>query len=398
MSPLLSWITEELKTLHANQLFRSRRVVRSLPNGICEFEGERLYDFSSNDYLNLAHDPRIIEAAMKVLQQEALGARASALVIGRSKYHEQLEERIASFEGKEAAILFPSGYAANVGTITALAGKQDVIFCDRFNHASLIDGCRLSQAKLQVYRHNRLEELKQRLQKSDSYRHRFIITDSVFSMDGDVAPLRELAEIAQQYDASLVIDEAHATGVYGHQGRGVAEWLEVESHIAVPIGTLSKAVGTQGGFVAGNQTLIDWLWNKARTQIYSTALPPAICAATLVAFDIIEAEPEQRIQYLQRVTEFHRMLREAGIDFSEHVSGPIVPVILHDETQTLECSRKLQQRGFLVPAIRPPTVPMGTSRLRIAITAAHTAEVLQSLTEALASEVALIQNRLSDER
>ena len=225
------------------------------------------------------------------MAEAGVGATASALVSGRSPFHESLEHRLAEFERQESAVLFPTGYAANVGTIAALVNERDVIFCDRLNHASLIDGCRLSGAKLLVYRHNRLDKLETALQRGKNYQRRWIVTDSLFSMDGNPAPLPELADLAEEFDAGLIVDEAHATGVFGELGRGIAEWQGVEDRIAVRVGTLSKALGTLGGFVAGSSTVTEWLWNNARPQMFSTALPPAICAAACRAVELIEEEP-----------------------------------------------------------------------------------------------------------
>lgn len=299
------WMSAELDSLATVGLRRRQRVVRPLPGGACEIDGRRMWNFASNDYLGLAGDSRVIAAAHAALSESGVGSRASALVTGRTEWHARLEETLARFEGQEAAILFPTGYAANVGTIAALVEDDDVVFCDRLNHASLIDGCRLSGAKLRVFRHSELDTLERELSKSADFRRRLIVTDAVFSMDGDVAPLRKLCDLAERFDAEVLVDEAHGTGVFGKYGRGVCEELEVENRVAVRVGTLSKAVGTLGGFVAGPQTLIDWLWNKARPQVFSTALPPAVCAAATAAIEIIQAEPERRAK-LWRNCEFVR--------------------------------------------------------------------------------------------
>jgi 7-keto-8-aminopelargonate synthetase-like enzyme len=251
MAEAFGWLAEELDQLRSAGLYRQRRRVVSLADGWCQIDGRRLRNFASNDYLNLAYDPQLVEAANRAMTESGIGATASALVTGRSQYHEALEQRLAEFEGHESAVLFPTGYAANVGAISALADERDVIFCDRLNHASLIDGCRLSGARFLVYRHEQLEKLKAALNRETGFRNRWIVTDSLFSMDGDAAPLGELCDIAERFEARLIIDEAHATGVFGEQGRGVAEWQGVEQRIAVRVGTLSKALGTMGGFVAG---------------------------------------------------------------------------------------------------------------------------------------------------
>lgn len=379
----LPWLSAELDRLQSDGLLRHRRRVVSLPEGWCALDNRRLRNMASNDYLNLAHDPRLKDAAQKAIAECGVGATASALVTGRSLYHEDLEQRLARFEGQESAVLFPSGYAANVGTITALAGEEDAIFCDRLNHASLIDGCRLSGAKLRVYRHTQLEKLKKALGKATEFRRRWIITDSLFSMDGDAAPLKELANLAEQFEAALLVDEAHATGTFGAQGRGIVELAGVEDRVAVRVGTLSKALGTLGGFVTGPTELTEWLWNGARSQMFSTALPPTICAAACAAVEIIEQEPERRRHVLALADSLRQQLLELGFTIPEGGIGPIVPVIFRDVERTLKVARELEEAGFLVAAIRPPTVPNDTSRIRITLTAAHTMNDVESLVAVL---------------
>lgn len=390
----LPWLQTELDAHAAGGLRRSRRVVRPLRGGACEIDGRRLWNFASNDYLGLTADPRTTEAAQRALLEAGVGSRASALVTGRTKWHEELEQALARFEGQESAILFPTGYAANVGTIAALVEETDIVFCDRLNHASLIDGCRLSGAKLRVFRHrvdDRLESIAEQnlttlareLAKSARFRRRLIVTDGAFSMDGDVAPLREICELAERFDADLLVDEAHGTGVFGEKGRGVCEELQVESRVAVRVGTLSKAIGALGGFVAGPQSLIDWLWNKARPQIFSTSLPPAICAAATAAIEILEREPELRAKLWSHCDFVRYELARRGISVLENSVGPIIPIVFGDPATAMAAQQKLETRGCLVAAIRPPTVPHGTSRLRITVSAAHDEAALNCLVDAL---------------
>lgn len=376
-------MSEELTALESAGLWRARRVVRPLPGGACEIDGRRRWNFASNDYLGLAGEPRVVAAAQAALAEAGVGSRASALVVGRTEWHARLEQALAQFEGQEAAILFPTGYAANVGTIAALVDENDVVFCDRLNHASLIDGCRLSGAKLRVFRHTELETLERELLKAADSRRRLIVTDAVFSMDGDVAPLRELCDLAERFEADVLVDEAHGTGVFGEHGRGVCEQLGVEDRVAVRVGTLSKAIGTLGGFVAGSRSLVDWLWNKARPQVFSTALPPAICAAATAAIEIIRNEPERRKQ-LWHNCEFVRLeLASRGIEVVVNSTGPVIPIVLADPDTTIAAQQKLEDRGCLVAAIRPPTVPQGTSRLRISLSAVHDESALKILVAAL---------------
>ncbi len=383
MSRTLGWITDELRELASEGLLRQRRNVQPLPAGWCDVGGRRVLNFASNDYLDLAGDPRVIAAATQALAESGVGSRASALVCGRGPWHERLERRLAEFEGQPAAILFPTGLAANVGTVAALAGPGDVILCDRLNHASLVDGCRLSRATLRVYRHDDLSVVARELSQAVAAKRRWIVTDTVFSMDGDLAPLPELCELAQRFDAALIVDEAHGTGVFGDQGRGAAELLGVEHLIDVRIGTLSKALGALGGFVTGSPELIDFLWNRARSQIYSTALPPALCAAAITALDIITAEPSRRARLATASKSFRRRLHEAGIDPLPNSLGPIVPIPLSDPHAAVRVAHRLEEHGFLVGAIRPPTVPRGTSRLRIVVTAAHSDDDLTRLAAAV---------------
>lgn len=377
------WIEDDLQKLRKAGLFRSRRTFKPLPDGRCLLEGQELVNLSSNDYLNLAHDPRLISLATTALREMGVGSRASALVSGRTEWHARLEQRLADFEGTDAAILFPSGYAANLGVVSAIAREGDTIYCDRLNHASLVDGSRLAGAKFRVYRHDHLGKLKRELDKTTGDGKTIIVTDSIFSMDGIRAPLGELCDLAEQYQACLVIDEAHATGVWGATGRGLAEELNVESRVTIRVGTLSKGLGTMGGFVAGSNSLIEWLWNRVRTQIYSTALPPAICAAACESLNIITAEPERR-QQLHAQSEFLRQeLVNRSLLADNTSSGPIIPVILKDPERTMSIAADLQAAGFLVGAIRPPTVPQGTSRLRISVTSAHQRADLDRFLKAL---------------
>jgi 8-amino-7-oxononanoate synthase len=384
MSGPLDWIDGELQALEAAGLRRWRREVTPLTDGRCRVGDRELLNFASNDYLNLARDPVVIAAARSALDEFGVGASASALVSGRTRWHAALEERLARFESQPAAVLFPTGFAANVATICALASEGDAIFSDRLNHASLIDGCRLSRARLAVYGHDGLAGLEKGLKSCSATGRRLIVTDSVFGMDGTLAPLHELCALAERFDAMLVVDEAHATGVFGENGRGVAEHLGVEHRVTVLVGTLSKAIGALGGFVVGPQPLIDWLWNRARTQIYSTALPPCLCAAAAAAVDMIQAEPGRRRNLLQRSGEFRRQIADLGIESVANSTGPIVPIILQTPGRAVQTARQLEDEGFLVAAIRPPTVPEGTSRLRISLTSAHQPADLERLAAALA--------------
>lgn len=377
----LPWLADALQDMSSHGILRHRRTIRALEGGLCEIDGRLLTNCASNDYLNLAGDSRVIDAAKRALMDAGVGSRASPLICGRTEWHERLERSLAKFENQQAAILFPTGHAANVGAISALIGPQDVVFCDRMNHASLIEGCRVSGAKLKIYRHDDLRVLKRELTTAGNMCRKWIVTDSVFSMDGDHAPLRALCAMAEEFGAYLFVDEAHGTGVFGQYGRGVAELQGVEDQIAVRVGTLSKAIGTLGGFVAGSQELIDYLWNKAGSQKYSTALPPAICAAAATALEIIMTEPCHRERLSLLSASFRESLLMNGIEFQPGSVGPIVPIVFADPLAAVGIANQLENRGFLVGAIRPPTVPQNTSRLRIVVTCAHTENRLKQLSD-----------------
>lgn len=386
MSGDLSWIPAELQKLADGGLLRGRRELRSLTGGRCLVDGNEVWDFASNDYLGLANDSRVVAAARDAIDSHGLGAKASALVSGRTDLHAKLERVLADFEGTSAAILFPTGMAANVGTVASLASSGDTVFSDRLNHASLIDGCRLSGAQLRIYRHDDLPALDKAL-ALESTRRKFIVTDSIFSMDGDLAPLPELCQIADRHGAGLIVDEAHATGVFGTHGRGVAELQGVEDRVAVRVGTLSKSIGAVGGFVTGPQPLIDFLWNKARTQIYSTALPPAICAAAVAAIEIIQSEPFRREQLHEMAILFRNELHQLGVTPASESVGPIVPIILDDPRLAVAVADRLFRGGFLVGSIRPPSVPPGTSRLRVALHYGVPVNVVKSLAHRIAQVI-----------
>jgi 8-amino-7-oxononanoate synthase len=362
MNPL-AWLDDELAALDAQHL-RRRLTTRSGPQQakIAVGDSDSLVNFGSNDYLGLAADQRLIDAALRAAATDGWGAGASPLVTGRSSAHAALEQQLAAFEGTEAVLTFSSGFAANVGTAAALSDRGDVIFADAKNHASLIDSCRLSRAEVRIYRHADVDHLAELLAGAVDFRRRLIVTDTLFSMDGDLAPLVPLAELAKQHSAMLMVDEAHATGVFGRSGRGVAEHLGVEEGVHIRVGTLSKALGGVGGFVAGPQNLIDWLMNRARSYVFSTAFPPAVAGAALAALEIVRSEPHRRRELLNRGALLRETLAGQGWNVGRAMSQ-IVPIYLGDPEQTIQLSRRLKDRGFLVPGIRPPSVPPGESLL-----------------------------------
>lgn len=378
----LGWIEAELAHLDQASLRRRQRVRQGPQGPLVVLDGREWVNFGSNDYLGLAADERLKAAAGAALQ-EGWGSGASPLVTGYSRLHQQLETRLADFEGTEAALVFGSGFAANMGTIAALVGPGDVVYMDAKNHASLWDGARLSRADVRVYAHRGCQQLQRLLDRADSYRRRLIVTDSLFSMDGDLAPLGELVELAHRYEAMLLVDEAHATGVFGSQGRGVAESLGVEKEIPVRIGTLSKALGSVGGFVAGSRWLIEWLVQRARPYLFSTAPPAAMAAAAMAALEIVRSEPIRRRQLLESADYLRAELRRQGWTLGPSVTQ-IIPIVVGRPEMALELSAALAERGLFVPPIRPPSVPEGESCLRISLCASHTPGMLDALLEALA--------------
>jgi 8-amino-7-oxononanoate synthase len=341
-----------------------------------------LVNFSANDYLGLAADPRLAAAALRAAAEEGWGAGASPLVTGHSRSHAELERRLAEFMRTEAALVFPSGFAANNGTIPALVGRGDVIFADEKNHASLIDGCRLSRADVQVYPHRDMARLAELLEQTADRRRRLIVSDTLFSMDGDIAPVADLVELSRRHRAMLMIDEAHAIGVFGASGRGIAELVGVEADVPIRVGTLSKALGSAGGFVAGSRKLIDWLLNRARSYVFSTAHPPAVAAAAIAALDIVRDEPERRVTLLERAAEMRTVLKNQRWNIGD-AAGQIVPIIIGDTGATMQFAAALRERGLFVPGIRPPSVPEGQSLLRISLSYGHTPEMIEQLVAVL---------------
>lgn len=377
----VDWVAQALRDLEDAGLRRRRKV------GAGQHAGRQLVDFGSNDYLGLAGDPRLAAAAAKAAQQHGWGSGASPVVSGRSAVHAELETQIARFERVEAALLLPSGYAANSSVIPALVDEGDVIFTDAKNHASIIDGCRLSRAERVVYAHTDSHNLEQHLRASAGCRRRLIVTDTLFSMDGDLAPLDQIARLATQYDAMLLVDEAHATGVWGPTGRGVVEHFAqqeplVEEAVTLRVGTLSKALGSAGGFVAGSGPLIEWLHNRARAYVFSTAAPPAIAAASAGALRLIDAEPERRARLHELAGRLRARLAAEGWRIGASVSQ-IVPVVVGDPDTAVRLSERLAEAGYYAPAIRPPSVPAGESLLRISVSARHSEGELEGLVAAL---------------
>jgi 8-amino-7-oxononanoate synthase len=380
---------EGLKALRERALDRHLREISTGQGPEVEIAGHRFINFSSNDYLGLANDPRLRQAAASGIDEFGVGAGASRLISGTQSPHLRLERTLAKWKGTQAALCFSSGYAAALGTIPALVTKNDVVLLDKLCHASLIDGAKLSGAALRVFPHNQLRKVESLLdwaRRKHAGRRILIITESVFSMDGDHAPLRELIELKNRFDALLMLDEAHAVGVIGPNGRGLAAAQNVSEEIDVQMGTLSKALGASGAYICGSRTLIEWLINRARSFIYSTAPPSAIAGAALAAVDFLASHEgeERRLLLWERIRLMHELLSRIELN-EKHVSArsAIFPWIVGGEQAALNLAAALQSDGFLVPAIRYPTVAKGTARLRITVTAAHEEAQIKALCETI---------------
>ena len=337
-------------------------------------DGRRALLLCSNNYLGLANHPALREAATRAAVDYGVGSGASRLISGSMRLHEQLEAQLAALKGTEAALVFNSGYHANIGVIAALVGNEDAVFSDALNHASIIDGCRLSGARIVVYPHNDVLALEGALATSAA-RRRLIVTESIFSMDGDTAPLRAICDVAERHGAMLVVDEAHATGVIGPRGGGLVEAEGLRERVTLQMGTLGKALGVFGAFVAGRRALIDLLINTARTFIYTTALPPPVLAASLAALDIVASEPDRRQQVIDNARQLRCLLQELGIDAGG--AAHVIPLPTGNPERTMRLSTQLLEERVFVQGIRPPTVPPATSRLRVTVMSTHTAADLQ---------------------
>lgn len=362
-------IENELANLRERHLLRTLRSLPYTGGRIC-IKGREYLNFSSNDYLNLANNARLKTAAAQALKVYGMGATASRLMCGHLPLHEETERALAGLCGQETALLFASGYQANVGVLTALGREGDLIFSDALNHASIIDGCRLSRAACKVFAHKDYVLLERLLVENRGYRRKIIVSDAIFSMDGDTADVLKLRQLADQYGALLVIDEAHALGIMG-QGAGLCAAARVQADVVV--GTLSKALGSQGGFVACSETLRAYILNHARSFIYSTGLAPVCAAAALEAINIIRETPDMGKVVLVRAQNMAATLREQGLGVPE-IHAPIIPVPIGSDAKVMAYAAKLFDMGIIAVGIRPPTVPAGTARLRLSLTAAHTDE------------------------
>jgi 8-amino-7-oxononanoate synthase len=377
----MGWIDdihEELHEFDAQGLRRRLREVDFLGGMRASVNGRDCVLFCTNNYLGLADHPRVLERSQKALLRYGAGAQASRLVSGNFPIHRQLEEKTAAFKGSEAALAFPTGYMANLAAVSALVGEEDVLLCDRLNHASLIDACRMSKAKFMVYEHLSLEDLGKQLEKTSKYRRRLIVTDGLFSMDGDLVPLLKLMELANEHDAMVKVDDAHGTGVLGPTGQGIVHHFPLKHFPAVVVGTYSKALGSMGGFVCGPKIFIEYLLNQARTFIYTTGLPPAVCGASLGAIEVLEQETSRVDKLWDNSKRIRDGLKALGYEIPRG-AGPILPVVVGENEEAVKMSDRLLEEGILVVAIRPPTVPKGTARLRLSVSSAHSNEDIEKL-------------------
>jgi len=371
-------IEEFLKERAESGLLRILQPITSKVKGKVRVSDKDYIDFSSNDYLGLSGHPKMAEAAAKAMQEFGTSGTGSRLLSGDFVLHHQLEEKVARFKDKEAALVFNSGYQANVGIISSLCGKKDCIFSDRLNHASIVDGILLSGVRFFRFRHNDVGHLEGLLKKERrNFDNAFIITETVFSMDGDICPLKDLVALKEKYDCKILVDEAHATGILGKNGSGLVEEAGLGSKIDFIMGTFSKALGSFGAYLASSQKTVDYLVNTARSFIYSTSLPPAVIGANLASIELIKEEPQRREKLKSLWQYFRGALKNNG--FKVAGDSQIVPVIIGENEKVVAYAKKLQEKGYWVLPIRPPTVPQGEARLRFSLTAHHSKEILDRL-------------------
>lgn len=379
---MTDFIEQRLEEIRSRNLYRQLKVVDGEQDATVRLNGREVLNLSSNNYLGLANHPALKDAAREALDRYGCGSGASRLISGNMTAHEELEQRIARFKGTEAALVFNSGYQANVGIIATLMEKDDVVLSDALNHASIIDGCRLSRAAVSVYRHCDMGHLESLLKEAPAGARKLIVTESIFSMDGDIAPLGEMVEMAERHGALVMVDEAHATGVRGPNGAGVVAELDLGDRVLVQMGTLGKALGAFGAYVAGSARLKELLVNRARSFIFTTSLPPVVLAMAGAAVDLVEKEPERQCALQRNTLLLRNGLEQLG--YSVVGSTQIIPVIVGEEQPCMKLAARLLESGFYVQGIRPPTVPPGTSRLRVTTMATHTTEQMERALEAFA--------------
>jgi len=386
--PQLAHLTAQLDELKAKGTFFKLRELDDIQGPVCTYDGRKVINLASNNYLGLCNHPKLEEAAIRAIKEHGVGSGAVRTIAGTMRIHMELEEKIARFKNVEACVVFQSGFTANAGTVGSILGKEDFILSDELNHASIIDGARLSRAKIKVFRHKDVahcEELLKEIENEPG--KKLVITDGVFSMDGDIGPVGELAALAEKYGAIMMVDDAHASGVLGRNGRGSVDHFGVHGKVDVQVGTLSKAIGALGGYVCGSRDLIDFLYHRARPFLFSTSHPPSVAATCIAAFDILENEPERIERLWANTRYFKEQLVAAGFDIGGRTTPasetPIIPIILGDGRKTMEFSRELFANGLMATGIAFPTVPEGKARIRIIMTSEHTRPELDQALEIL---------------
>jgi glycine C-acetyltransferase len=381
----LSFLSDELNALKQKGTYFRLRVLDDQQDAVCHFDGKKVVNLASNNYLGLTTHPKLREAALEATKKYGVGSGAVRTIAGTMKLHMELEEKIAKFKNVEACVVFQSGFTANAGTVSAILGKEDFIISDELNHASIIDGCRLSRAKILVFRHKDAAHAEEQLATiKDQPGKKLLISDGVFSMDGDIGPLPALCDAAEKYGAIMMVDDAHSSGVLGRQGRGTIDHFNVHGRVDIQVGTLSKAIGALGGYVCGTKDFIEFLYHRARPFLFSTSHPPSVAATCIAAFDVLQNEPEHMERLWDNTRFFKKELGLLGFNIGGQNTPasetPITPIIIGDGRATMEFSKKLFENGVLGTGIAFPTVPEGKARVRTIMTAAHNKDML---TEAL---------------
>jgi len=386
--PQLAYLTDVMNELKAKGTHFRLRVLDDQQAPVCHYDGKEVINLASNNYLGLANHPKLVEASLKATRELGVGSGAVRTIAGTMRIHMELEEKIARFKNVEACVVFQSGFAANAGTVSAILGKEDFILSDELNHASIIDGARLSRAKIKVFRHKdaaHCEELLKEVQNEPG--HKLVITDGVFSMDGDIGPVAKLAAVAEKYGAIMMVDDAHASGVLGRNGRGSIDHFGMHGRVDVQVGTLSKAIGALGGYVCGSKDLIDYLYHRARPFLFSTSHPPSVAATCIAAFDILEQEPERIERLWSNTRYFQGELKRAGFNIggvnTPATETPITPVIIGEGRAAMDYSRAPFEEGVMGTGIAFPTVPEGKARIRLILTSEHTRAQMDRALETL---------------
>jgi glycine C-acetyltransferase len=386
--PQLSYLTDQMNELKAKGTHFNLRVLEDEQAPECTIDGKHVINIASNNYLGLTTHPKLRAAALDAIKKYGVGSGAVRTVAGTMRIHMQLEEKIAKFKNVEACVVFQSGFAANAGTVSAILGKDDFIISDELNHASIIDGARLSRAKIKVFRHKDATHAEELLKEiKDEPGHKLLITDGVFSMDGDIGPLPALCDVAEKYGAIMMVDDAHASGVLGQNGRGTIDHFNVHGRVDIQVGTLSKAIGALGGYVCGSKDLVDFLYHRARPFLFSTSHPPSVAATCIAAFELLEEEPQLMDQLWANTRFFKRELGALGFNIGGQNTPasetPITPIIIGDGKLTMDFSRELFKQGVFATGIAFPTVPEGKARIRTIMSATHTQDQLSRALEVL---------------